>query len=229
MSVWKSKRSIRCQLLPSKARTFQDWVGWESSHVYDPDISRIYNIHTKSCTHGYTSCEHRLTRETWAQRHRVTTSRKEKILEDRQGRFRGPDHRCQKPPLCIKAWPPLSRVSASAHSAEVWVYLLILSEWQKQQSCVCSVSTGETYLHRVTSWRENIRLCQILVERYNAPKTELAAVEERLQWLPASQIRMMSLAKQQSQQSQDSQDGSQGPALIYGLHVLFSHRSFYPI
>lgn len=25
MSLWKSKRSIRCQLLPSKARTFQDW------------------------------------------------------------------------------------------------------------------------------------------------------------------------------------------------------------
>lgn len=77
-------------------------VGWENSHLCDPDLSQIYNTHThtkstantQSHTHEYTRCEHRLTRETWAQRQRVTTSRKEKILEDRQGWFRDPDHCC---------------------------------------------------------------------------------------------------------------------------------------
>lgn len=44
----------------------------------------------------------------------------------------------------------------------------------------------------------------------------------RLQWLPASQIRIVGLAKQQSQQSQNRQAGSQGPGFSYGLQILFS-------
>lgn len=43
-----------------------------------------------SNTHHKHTCkltQHRLTLETWAQRQSVTTSRKEKILEDRQGWF----------------------------------------------------------------------------------------------------------------------------------------------
>lgn len=83
--------------------------------------------HAQSRTHTHTRCEHRLTRETWAQRQSVTTSRKEKILEDRQGRFRDPDPRCQKLPLYTKLCPPLNPVSASTHSTGVRVNQLILS------------------------------------------------------------------------------------------------------
>lgn len=34
MSLWKSKRSMRCQLLPSKARTFQDWEQWMGEKIF---------------------------------------------------------------------------------------------------------------------------------------------------------------------------------------------------
>lgn len=45
--------------------------------------------------------------------------------------------------------------------------------------------------------------------------------EEGLQWLPAWQIRVMSLAKQQSQQSQDRQAGSQGPGRVMAYTLGF--------
>ena len=101
-------------------------------------FSNIPHTHTKThrqtgtvthiCipTHAYTHtpCEHRLTRETWAQRQSVTTSRKEKILEDRQGRFRDPDASCQKLPLYSK---PSNPASAHPHNTRVSVKQLILS------------------------------------------------------------------------------------------------------
>lgn len=103
----------------------------------------------------------------------------------------------------------------------------VVFEWQKQQSCVCTVWTGQTYLNNVTPWKENIHFSEELVERYNASVQQ----RHKLQWLPASQIRMMSLAKQQSQQSQNRQAGSPGPGLIYDLQILFSHGlwSFFPL
>ena len=83
--------------------------------------------HIQSRTHAYTNLVNTLTRETWAQRQSVTTSRKEKILEDRQGRFRDPDPRYQKLPLYTRLCPQLSRASASNHSAGLRVNQLILS------------------------------------------------------------------------------------------------------
>lgn len=59
MSLWKSKRSIRCQLLPSKARTFQDWEpgGGRETDVKGQDFSQTSNIHTQN-----THWKHRQTR-----------------------------------------------------------------------------------------------------------------------------------------------------------------------
>lgn len=66
------------------------------THIYGQDICQ----HThRSPTKSHTQCEHRLTRETWAHRQSVTTSRKEKILEDRLGCFRDPDPPLPKAPL----------------------------------------------------------------------------------------------------------------------------------
>lgn len=97
--------------------------GREGSRFFS-DIQHTHTEHTlktQTNTHSlaHTRCEHRLTRETWAQRQSVTTSRKEKILEDRQGRFRDPDPSCQKLHLYTKLCPPLSPVSASTHSTGV--------------------------------------------------------------------------------------------------------------
>lgn len=74
----------------------------------------------------------------------------------------------------------------------------VVFEWQKQQRCVCTVCTGQTYLNKVTPWKENIRFYEELVERYQGSNNWM-----RLPWLPAPQIRLRSMAKQQSQQAQN--------------------------
>lgn len=86
-------------------------------------------------------------------------------------------------------------VFKSVHRAVLRLLLLtaqvvsanVVFEWQKQQSCVCTVSTGQTYLNKVTPWKENIHFYKKLVERYQGSKNWM-----RLQWLPTSQIRIMS-------------------------------------
>lgn len=88
----------------------------------------------------------------------------------------------------------LLALTAQAGSANV------VFEWQRQQRCVCTVCTGQTYLNKVTPWKENIRLQ--LVERYQGSNNWM-----RLPWLPAPQIRLRSLAKQQRQQAQNRQAG----------------------
>lgn len=67
MSLWKSNRSIRCQLLPSKARTFQDWEKGRrnrnlrsiflqklSTHTYKMYTETSTDKHTDTCTHTHT-------------------------------------------------------------------------------------------------------------------------------------------------------------------------------
>lgn len=162
MSLWKSKRSIRCQLLPSKARTFQDWEqGGRNRHLVSvvafflKHTTYIHTLKTRWQTYTLTLSEHRLTRETWAQRQSVTTSRKEKILEDRQGWFRDPDPCCQKLPLYTRVHPQLSPTSASTHSTGVWVNQLILSSTLSNKD----VFTQSRVLVR---WTRNLLLRQKL-------------------------------------------------------------------
>lgn len=108
-------------------------------------------------------------------------------------------------PFVLKSDPRCCHAAASAHCTEVRVHVLILSLSGRSNRGAFAPFAQVRHIYTESRpkistaaknwWKAKTHQCS---ENYTS-------AEDGLRWLLASQIRMMSLAKQQSQQSQESQ------------------------
>lgn len=180
MSLWKSKRSIRCQLLPSKARTFHDWEQrWKNGQLIKFTLKHSTTEHTlkhrqtwsQSRTHPYTHLVN--TDSPVRPGHSDTVSphpeRRRFWKTDRDGLE-------TLTPAARSFLFKLNNVYASTPSTGVWVHQLILSPTVGQDGRLPCLQDGCCFL-KVGSWRGwsvfTEQGWKLITGSYNAARTVL--------------------------------------------------------